>query len=139
MAPVGDDEIIWLCLLIVRMHQWAMTRLFAHASKGKFTVTSFWRKVCEGSSNLAFPADAIWRRSKVPTKACFSAWAATKGKVPTKDKLQRRNFNLTSRCPMCLQEEELVDRLFVYCRCVSMFWHLSFSLLGGQLGATSHY
>ena len=34
-----------------------------------------------------------------------------------------------SRCPMCLQEEELVDHLFIHCRCVSGLWHLSFSLL----------
>jgi len=42
VAPVGNNKIIW-----------------PHDSKGKFTVKSFCGEVCEGSSNLAFPANSI--------------------------------------------------------------------------------
>ena len=31
---------------------------------------------------------------------------------------------------VCLQEEELVDHVFIHCRCVSGLWHMSFSLVG---------
>jgi len=57
VALVGDDMIIW-----------------PHDSKGKFTIKSFYREVCERSSNIDFSADAIWR-SKAPIKVCFLAWA----------------------------------------------------------------
>ena len=96
LARVGDDMILW-----------------PHDSKRKFTFKSFCREVCEGSSIIDFPADAIWR-SKAPTRACFLAWTATKGKVPTEYMLKRRNFKLASRCLMCRQEEESVDYLFIY-------------------------
>jgi len=42
VALVGDDKIIW-----------------PHDPKGKFTIKSFYREVCLGSSNIAFPVDAI--------------------------------------------------------------------------------
>ena len=109
VTPVGDDKMIW-----------------PHDSKRKFTIKNFYRVVCEGY--IDFPLDAIWR-SKTPTKACFLAWATTKGKVPTEDMVKRRNFNLASRCPICRQEEETVDHLLIHCKCVSGLWHLSFSLL----------
>ena len=37
---------------------------------------------------------------KVPTKACFFVWATSKGKIPTEDKLKRRNFSGPSRCSL---------------------------------------
>ena len=49
-----------------------------------------------GSSCSNFPAEVILK-SEAPTKACFLAWAASKGKVPIEDMLKRRNFNLASR------------------------------------------
>lgn len=36
-------------------------------------------------------------------------------------------------------QEESSNHLFVHCRWASMLWHLSFSLLGGQIGATWDY
>ena len=55
VVPVGDDMILW-----------------PHDSKRKFKIKSFYREVCEGSSIIDYPADAIWR-SKGPTKAYFLA------------------------------------------------------------------
>ena len=112
VAPVGDDRMIW-----------------PHDSKGEFTIKSFYRVLGEGSSDIDFPVDVIWR-SKAPTKVCFLAWADTKGKVPTEDILKRRNFNLANRCPMCRQEEETADNLFIHCTGVSRLRHLSCALLG---------
>ena len=42
VAPVSDNKIIW-----------------PHDSKGKFTIKSFYREVCEGLCDLAFSTDAI--------------------------------------------------------------------------------
>ena len=40
------------------------------------------------------------------------------------------NFNLASRCAMCLEEEESVDHLFLHCQWLSSLWFLSISLVG---------
>ena len=49
---------------------------------------SFRTEVYQGKSHLPFPDDAIWK-SKAPTKACFLAWAATKGKIRIEDMFKR--------------------------------------------------
>jgi len=65
-------------------------------SRGIFSVKS----VCEKklvSISTDFLAKEIWK-SKAPTKACFLAWATSKGEVPTDIMLKKRNFILASRC-----------------------------------------
>ena len=60
--PGGEDQIVW-----------------SLDSRGIFSVKS----VCEKKLvpiSTDFPAKEIWK-SKAPTKACFLAWAASKGKV----------------------------------------------------------
>ena len=97
-------------------------------SRGIFSVRSLWGKML-ASNGPYFPVNDIWK-SRTPTKACFLAWAASKGKVPTEVFLKRRNFNLASRCAMCLGEEELIDHLFVHCHLVASLWSLALSLMG---------
>jgi len=67
VALVRDDMILW-----------------PYDSKRKLTIKSFYREVCKGLSIIDFSADAIWR-SKAPTKACFSAWATSKGSAYKRD------------------------------------------------------
>ena len=47
-GAVGNDKIVW-----------------PHDSKGKFNVKSFSTKFCEGSTDLDFTVDAIWRSMAV--------------------------------------------------------------------------
>jgi len=44
--------------------------------------------------------------------------------------LKKRNFNLASRCALCLKEEESIDHLFVHYHWVSTLWFLALSLMG---------
>ena len=46
-------------------------------------------------------AKAIWN-SKVPTKVCFFAWAASKGKIPTEDRLKRKKKKLALVDVLCV-------------------------------------
>jgi len=62
VSRVGDDRMIW-----------------PHDSKGEFTIKSFYRVLCEGSCDIDFPVDVIWR-SKAPIKACFFGSGSYKGK-----------------------------------------------------------
>ena len=96
----GEDKIIW-----------------SLESKGTFSVKSRYKRML-GSNDPYFPAKAIWK-SKAPMKGCFLTWVASKAKVPTENMHKRRNFNLTSRCAMCLEEEELAIHLIVHCHWVS--------------------
>ena len=67
---VGEDKIVW-----------------SLDSRGIFSV----KNVCEKMLVFNcpdFPAKEIWR-SKAPMKACFLAWAASKGKVPTEVMLRK--------------------------------------------------
>jgi len=98
-------------------------------SKRSFSVKSFCSTQFEALDGCDFVAKSIWK-SKVPTKVCFFAWAATLGKIPTDDMLKRRNFRGLSRCSMCLEEEEAVDHLLVHCQWVSSLWDLFLSLMG---------
>jgi len=103
-------------------------RLCGHF-KGSFTVKSFCSTPFEDVDGCDFPAKSIWK-SKAPTKVCFFAWAATLGKIPSDDMLNRRNFRGPSRCSMCLEKEETVDHLVVHYRWVSSLWDLSLSFMG---------
>lgn len=65
----GKDEIYW-----------------PHNSSEQFTAKSCCAETFKGSTQLDFPAKAIWK-SKAPTKMCFLAWTETKGMIPTEDML----------------------------------------------------
>ena len=99
----GEDDIHW-----------------SHNSSGQFTLKSYCKGTFKGWTQLDFLAKAIWK-SKAPTKVWFLAWAATKGRIPMKVVLKRRNFKLASGCSMCFVEEESVDHLFVHCCMISLY------------------
>ena len=93
----GEDKIIW-----------------SIESKGTFSVKSLCKRMI-GSSGPYFLTKAIWK-SEAPTKACFLAWVASKGKVATEIMLKRRNFKLASSCALPLEEEESVDHVRFHCQ-----------------------
>jgi len=95
-------------------------------SRGIFFVKSLSERML-GSNQPNFPDKAIWK-SKAPKAGYFFTWAASKGKVFTKITLKRRNFNSANRCAMGLEEEKLVDHLFVHCQWVSSLSVLALSL-----------
>jgi len=102
--------------------------IWSPQSNGTFSIKSLCKKMLRSYGSY-IPAKAIWK-SKAPLKACFLAWAASKGKVPTEIALTRRKFNLASKCAMCLEEEELVDYLFIHCQWVFSLWSFAFFLMG---------
>ena len=60
--------------------------------------------------------EMLWEIKVVPN-ALMLAWKVLKGKIPTRVNLHRRGIVLpSSMCPLCNQEEETVNRLFVECK-----------------------
>ena len=81
-----------------------------------------------------FSLKEIWK-SKAPTKTYFLASVTFKGKVPTEVMLKKRNLNLASRCPMCLDKDESIDHLFVSIVIGPHLFGLSSFLDGNILGS----
>jgi len=80
-----------------------------------FPLKSFCSTHVEAMSCWDVMAKSIWD-SRVPTQACFFAWAASKAKIPTEDKLE---------------EKEIVGHLLVHCRWVASLWYSSLFLTRG--------
>jgi len=84
----GENKIIW-----------------SLESRGTFSIKSLCKRML-GFKGPYFPTKAIWE-SKAAMKACFFAWAASKGKVPTEIMLKRRNYNLAGKFAMCLEKRRI--------------------------------
>ena len=48
-------------------------------------------------------------------KSAFFTWEAARGRILTRDKLQRRGIFLVNRCFLCQKAEESVDHLLLHC------------------------
>ena len=71
----------------------------------------------------------IWN-NRVPPKVSMFTWEVWWGKVLTGDQLKRRGFQLANRCPMCKEEEENLEHLFLHCPTIWRFWALLIALSG---------
>ena len=74
------------------------------------------------------PIDLIWN-SYMPPKVIVFTREGWWSKVLTMNQLKKRGFQLTSRCPLCKEDEENVDHLF-HCPSVWGYWVALFSLIG---------
>jgi len=127
-----EETILSLLVLLATVDAWSdgngKTVWFLESNK-VFCVNNFCNGLDhDGSHCPNYLAKAIWK-SKAPMKAGFLLWAASKGTIAVDDMLRRRNFNLSSGCAMCL-EEEPVDDLFVHYHWAFSLWLLSLSLMG---------
>lgn len=81
--------------------------------KGLFTSKSFYIELADISWTV-FPYKGIWI-SFVLFRITFFIWICYLDKILTLNHLQSRGWHLTNRCSLCLEEEELVDHLFIHC------------------------
>ncbi|XP_026438685.1 uncharacterized protein LOC113337198 [Papaver somniferum] len=70
-----------------------------------------------------FPYKTIWN-PHVPPKINLFFWTASLSKISTQDSLQRRNFKLASRCPLCLSHCEFTEHLLLSCQFACKVWSL---------------
>ena len=81
------------------------------------------------SMDVNFPKNKIWV-GRVPTKIMFFMWEATWGKIFTLDRLQKRGWQLSNRCFLCVCEAESMDHLLIHCIVARVFWDLVLGLVG---------
>ena len=64
----------------------------------------------EGAFPLKAPVKILWN-PYLPFKVGFFAWEAWWGKVLTLKQLQKRGYQLASRCPFCREEEYRLEHI----------------------------
>ena len=96
--------------------------------KGQYTVKANYRHL-EGDLSGSIPTSLIWNNC-VPPKVSVFIWEVWTGKVLTMYQLEKRGFQLASRCPLCKEDEENIDHLLLHCPLVWGFWAALISLQG---------
>ena len=84
----------------------------------------------DGGRQHLVPVKMIWNPI-APTKVGFFVWEVWWGKILTMDQLKKRAFSLASRCPFCVQTEEVLEHLFIHCPKIWDLWTTLFSLSEG--------
>ena len=78
-----------------------------HSKSVEFEQVPFWQVELE--------ADLIWNICLPPPKVSVFTWEVWWGKVLIMNQLKNRGFELTSRCPLCKEDEENLDHLLLHC------------------------
>ena len=96
--------------------------------KGQYTVKANYMHM-ENACIDNFLVGLNWN-SWVPPKVSVFTWEVWWGKVLIGDQSKRRGFQLANICPMCKEEEENLDHLFMHCPTIWRFWALLTALSG---------
>jgi hypothetical protein len=65
--------------------------------------------------------ERIWK-SWAPAKCRYFMWLVAHKKCWTADRLARRGLDHLEKCPLCDQDEEIIDHLLVSCVFAKQFW-----------------
>lgn len=84
---------------------------------------------------MNWPWKQVWK-VKIPMKvSCFVLLVISKACL-TEVNLQRRGFQICSRCLFCDQEVERNDHLFLHCKKTIDLWRMFFLYFGDKMGNT---
>lgn len=73
-------------------------------------------------------ADFTWK-ARAPLRCRFFVWLATQNRCWTSDRLARRGLDHQDSCPLCGQEEESIDHLFIPCGFARQVWAAIFQAM----------
>eukprot|EP00253_Pinus_taeda_P003378 PITA_03378 len=102
----GEDELIW-----------------ALSKFGQYTSKMGYDKIIEDKKpkNLKSWWVSLWKLN-APPRTRLLMWNILENKVPTSSYLKKRAFSRSSRCVMCLQDEESTHHLFLTCPTIRTIW-----------------
>ncbi|CAN1135539.1 Putative ribonuclease H protein At1g65750 [Linum perenne] len=94
-------------------------RIWHYSRDGSYTVRSAYRLLREGIiqstiENVEGDLRGLWR-SRVPAKIKHMAWRASRGVLPTRERLQRRGIDIDWSCGICNGNPETPWHLFLEC------------------------
>lgn len=99
-----------------------------HSQNGVFLVKSF-----KGANWPRTTLNPLWRKfwkMYVPSKLSFFFWTCLKGGLPTIVVLQHHGLILLNAYPLCLQDVESIEHIFIHCLFVSEVWTLFLREIG---------
>lgn len=109
--------------------KWRWTANGVYSAKSAYKAQLF-------GAYYTFDAQAIWS-ARVEGKHRFFAWLMVQCKVLTADKLLKRNWPCDPLCPLCSQEPETADHLFLQCAYTKEVWFRVSQETDGLLPATT--
>lgn len=94
-----------------------------------YTARSAYRMFFQGATRFA-EAQQIWH-AWAPLKVKFFTWLAVRKRIWTGDRRHRHGLqDSVTACPLCDQEPETVDHLFITCPYTRTLWHTVIRMLG---------
>eukprot|EP00253_Pinus_taeda_P033811 PITA_33811 len=109
----------------IRVHQGKDILRWGNSMKGTFTSKEAYYLMDSqnrGDGNVEWKT--IWEANWWPKVTIF-IWLATKNKILTWDRIQRKGFNGLSRCSLCNNDTETRDHLLVRCPYSEKLWLLA--------------
>eukprot|EP00253_Pinus_taeda_P013029 PITA_13029 len=95
---------------------------WGNSIKGSFSTKEAYFLTSEQLDNdLTTDWRIIWERNWWPKVSMF-IWLATKNKILTWDRIQKKGFIGPSRCCLCKLEEETRDHLLIHCPFAKTLW-----------------
>lgn len=95
---------------------------------GTYTARSAYKMFFKGATRFA-GSQAMWK-AWAPLKVKFFTWLAARKRIWTADRQHRHRLQDQSVCPLCDQELETADHLFVHCNFTKQVWHAVLTTLG---------
>ncbi|XP_050222822.1 uncharacterized protein LOC126672915 [Mercurialis annua] len=107
------------------------TCLWEHSLDGKFKVSLAYILTLGVTEQVPW-SKFLWKEILPPSRSMI-CWRAFLGYLPTENNLQKKGFNLVSRCSLCNNNREDVDHLFVNCSFSHALWMVISSIFDRQI------
>ena len=93
------------------------------ASTGHYS-SKFFRQIVEGDSPIEGVFSLLKWRGCVPPKVEIFLWFLFQNRLPVLSYLSNCNIvpANNTKCPLCKEDVETIDHIFLWCRCVSAIW-----------------
>lgn len=99
-------------------------------SQGQFSVASVYKDLnITIHQETNWPRRMIWK-PKIPYKVNCFLWLLTKEAVLTHENLNKRGYQLASRCYLCGEKAETINHLFLHCMWTDQLWRMFICLKG---------
>jgi hypothetical protein len=121
LAGLQQYLLLWDTLGEVELTQDADEHVWNHETSGQFSSKSCYKVLFFGSTTFE-PWKRLWK-TWAPPKCKFFLWLSMRNKCWTADRLEKRGLSHLEVCPLCDQEQEMIQHLLNICIFAHQFWH----------------
>ncbi|XP_050222727.1 uncharacterized protein LOC126672819 [Mercurialis annua] len=117
--------------LIIPCNDTSDTCLWVHSLEGNFKVNLNYSMII-GARNPVPWSKFIWKAYLPPSRS-MTCWRAFLGYLPTDCSLQKKGFNMASRCNFCNAAVEDIEHIFVRCPFAQNLWNTVGLIFGRRI------